>query len=113
MDKAVRLEVRSRLRQRETGSRALRKAIHESSGMDRWYAWQEKRSFGRETRHLLLAYAFLRGVPYARAEPKCGDTNGPSILDIVAVAGTHGPASVDAVRAWLDGTPLPQAVAAE
>lgn len=34
----------------------------------------------REQRHALLAYAFLRGVPYAKVEPKVGRKGEPEFV---------------------------------
>ena len=102
--KEVKLEMKTSLREREAQSRELRKAIHASSGMDRWHAWQDKRAFGRDTRHLLLAYAFVRGMPYLAAEPKCGEFNKPSATAIGIAAMNHGvELNLDEVKTWLKG----------
>ena len=62
----------------ETESREIRKKIHASKGKERWDLWIDKRELGDQTRYMLLAYAFLRGVPYQIVEQKCGVGNEPS-----------------------------------
>lgn len=52
----------------EQGRKAWRR-IRASRGLDRWLAWEEKRSIGEEARTCFLSYAFLRGVPYRVVEP--------------------------------------------
>jgi hypothetical protein len=70
MSKKRRFEnIREAIRQQEQLSRAARAKIRETSGLDRYEAWTEKRSVGAHTRDLLLAYAFLRGMPYRVCEP--------------------------------------------
>lgn len=92
------------LKERANHSREIRKTIHGSAGMDRWSAWQEKRWYGADTRHLLLAYGMVRGLPYLACEPKCGETNQPSPSAIQAWAAEHGVVlTQDAIKAWLKG----------
>jgi hypothetical protein len=70
MSKTRRFEnIREAIRNQERLSREARSAIRATSGLDRYNAWAEKRSIGAHTRDLLLAYAFLRGVPYRVCEP--------------------------------------------
>ena len=70
MSKTRRFEnVREAIRHQEQLSRAARTTIRETSGLDRYDAWNKKRGIGAHTRDLLLVYAFLRGMPYRRVEP--------------------------------------------
>ncbi len=41
------------------------------TGSERHQLWIRKKAVGAESRRLLLAYALLRGRPYAQLEPKC------------------------------------------
>lgn len=61
--------IRAAIRRQEELSREARAKIRETSGPDRYEAWAEKRIIGAHTRDLLLAYAFLRGMPYRVCEP--------------------------------------------
>jgi len=49
--------------------RAIGRQIREASGRARYDLWNDKRSLGDDARALLLAYAFLRDVPYRVVEP--------------------------------------------
>lgn len=95
-------EIKAELRQREQESRAIRKQIHESSGLIRWSLWQDKRSYGSGTRDLLLAYAFLRGVPYRVCEAKTVPNSGPypSCIERCLKARGHEVAK-EAIEQWL------------
>lgn len=44
--------------------------IRPTKGPDRAAAWWAKRAVGRRARATLLAYAFVRGIPYRCVEPK-------------------------------------------
>lgn len=95
-------KVRTELRVRETESREIRKKIHASKGMDRWHAWREKRDYGEETRHLLLAYGWMRGLPYEACEKKCGELNSPSPSYIANLATDHGVTTTsETIKVWL------------
>lgn len=48
---------------------AIRGKINEARDRARYDLWNEKRVVGLEARRRLLAYAFLRGVPYRVVEP--------------------------------------------
>lgn len=78
------------------------KRVSETSGMERWGHWVDKRDAGWPTRHALLAYAFARNLPYAALEAKNRDGNGPSASRVEAWLVEAG-LSVDAgaVEAWL------------
>lgn len=70
MSKTRRYEnIRAAIRSQERLSREARTKIRETSGRDRYDAWAEKRTVGAHTRELLLALAFLRGMPYRVCEP--------------------------------------------
>lgn len=99
-------KIKKSLCEREHISRSVhRKAIQESTGMNRWQAWVAKRSYGEDTRHLLLAYGFLRGLPYVACEKKCDDKNLPSARSIASAAGEQGVnLDVEAVKTWIAET---------
>lgn len=94
-------EVSKALREREEHSKnVLRKAIRESSREARSRAWDEKRAYGWHTRHLLLTYALIRGLPYSVCERSPAEE--PSLRKISDLASEYGaPRSVDEVSAWL------------
>lgn len=48
---------------------AIRKQIQAAFARARYDLWNDKRSIGDEARWMLLAYAFLRDVPYRVVEP--------------------------------------------
>lgn len=54
---------------RSAESRAMASAARALRGDERHQKQMERRAFGRCTRWRLLAYAWLRARPYARAEP--------------------------------------------
>lgn len=57
----------------------------------KWPIAYRKHVIGVNTRHHLLAYAFLRGIPYRKVEPKCGEFNGPWANEIFKVVEAHAP----------------------
>lgn len=80
------------------------KRVSETSGMERWGHWAEKRNVGWSTRHALLAYAFARGVPYSALEARVREDNGPSVERIEAWLGEAGvPFEAGGVESWLCG----------
>jgi len=95
-------------RSRETEARQIRKDIQGSSGMTRWALWNDKRDFGYNTRHVLLAYAFVRGMPYKAAEPNCAEDNVPSRVEIAGwlKAITDLDVAADEISAWLGAQPV-------
>jgi hypothetical protein len=96
-------EIRAELRQREQESRAIRKQINESSGMARWAFWEEKRNYGGATRDLLLAYAFLRGMPYRVCEPKTSEDYSRFAPAIQCCLSAHGHEfEKEAIKAWFE-----------
>lgn len=81
------------------------KRISETSGMERWGHWVDKRDAGWPTRHALLAYAFARGVPYSALEARVREGNGPSVNRVEAWLQEAGiPVVPGAVEAWLAGS---------
>jgi hypothetical protein len=99
-------EIKTNLRALEAESREIRKRIHAASGMDRWHLWNEKRGHGREARWLLLAYAYLRKVPYRVCEQKCALDNSPSPSAIQHWLKTYGhEVERDLIDAWLEAEP--------
>jgi len=96
-------EIKAELRVREQESRSIRKQINESAGMERWGFWADKRRYGSETRDLLLAYGFLRGMPYRVIEPKTQPNSGPyatCIQRCLAARGHEVPP--EDIKAWLE-----------
>jgi hypothetical protein len=78
------------------------KRVSETSGMERWGHWADKRDAGWPTRHALLAYAFARSVPYASLEAKNRDGNAPSAERVEAWLKEAGvPFEPGAVEAWM------------
>jgi hypothetical protein len=102
-------EIKAELRQREQESRAIRKQIHESSGMERWGFCEDKRNYGGATRDLLLAYAFLRKMPYRACEPKTSEDYSRFAPVIQRCLQAHGhEITSEALEAWMKA-PLPAA----
>ena len=70
-----------------------------------------KTQLREEARHHLLAYAFIRGIPYSKLEKKC--TEKPKILKIVDIIkyntggwGWFGGDNLKLkIQEWLEGTP--------
>lgn len=70
-----------------------------------------RRFIGNRSRHNLLAYAFLRHVPYSLVEKKCRDDNKPDPKLIHEIVSMHTNKyllnyeiySLDAVKNWLEG----------
>lgn len=63
-----------------------------------------KREVSKDIRHHLLAYAFMRGTPYAKLERKCREDNKPSaekILDIVRMHYSFLTWRIEQVQEWL------------
>jgi hypothetical protein len=102
---------------REPGGAPIRRAEvkrlrHPETGPERAQLWVEKRELKDKARHLLLAYAFVRGRPYASQERTC--KTAPSltwIASIIGEAGGQAP-SLDTLKAWVAPTPKPEEKAA-
>lgn len=110
--------IRDTIKAQVAESREIRKQIHESSGMDRYWAWCSKRETGDRTRYLYLALAILRGRSYGSIEPKCREGNEPSASrlhgTIVEMAGQDDALKAEwtkeRVKAWLTRPEAAQAV---
>ena len=63
-----------------------------------WASAYRKYVIGIDTRHHLLAYAFLRGVPYLTVEKKCAKD--PTASLIYKVVEAHAPSFVFDERGW-------------
>lgn len=94
---------------------AWRREIRAMHDRARYDAWTNKRSVGRRTRHLLLAYAFVRGVPYAVVEDPGHRTD--DLINVIAYEVTVGlglsmPVGTrDEVKAWLNVPATPARLA--
>ncbi len=108
MKKSELVSLRQDIAKRVDESRETRKRINASSGMAKWTLWNEKRAIGAETRVLLLAYSFMRGVPYRVVEPTAKTPEGRTpegwlkslAVDIVQETRLL-PVDVEAVKTWL------------
>ena len=69
MDMMMRV-LKSKVRGLEFEGQKIRRKIEKSSGLERFNHWTRKRELGYYTRAHLLAYGFLRGVPYNQMERK-------------------------------------------
>jgi len=111
-------EIKAEVKVRQAESQAIRKQINEAHGLDRWCLWQEKRRYGTDTRYLLLAYAFLRGMPYAACEPKNrerlvnsdpvrhGSMPSAYLLHKTASQWTKTEVTEAQLKAWLQAVPM-------
>src|SRR5512137_879680 len=112
--------IRDTIKQKMVESAECRKRIRESSGMDRYWHWVDKRDIGDTTRYWLLALACLRGRSYGSIEAKCREGNEPSasrLHDLIeAVLPQEGPEKAEwtkeRVKAWLT-RPEPAKAASE
>ena len=66
-------DLKNRIKNLSEEGRTLRAKIQAAAGPERHALWNEKRAIGRKARVSLLAYGFLRGVPYRRIEPRRHD----------------------------------------
>lgn len=68
-----------------------------------------KRFIGSEARHYLLAYSFMKNVPYSSVERKCAEGNKPNAERILEIVHSHmyyferRKWTLDMVTAWLKG----------
>jgi hypothetical protein len=69
--------LKNRIKDLAQQGRALRARIQTTKGPERHALWNEKRAIGRKARVSLLAYGFLRGVPYRAIEPRRNDDGLP------------------------------------
>lgn len=95
-------DIKSDIVERQTRSQAIRRSIRTSRGLVRWGFWEDKRALGADTRHVLLAYAFLRGMPYLACEK---NTEKPVSIEPIADYARKFARDVeptnDQVRIWL------------
>jgi hypothetical protein len=119
----TREDLKAKIKDQAALGRTLRSRIQGSAGPDRHALWNEKRAVGAEARVLLLAYGFLRGVPYAHIERHCRPDGRPRVaallaawaaqLGVQAVWKKPASAAPDVetlwsearVSAWLEATP--------
>ena len=96
-------EISKCIREREEHSRSvLRKAIRESVREAKSLAWEDKRAYGSHTRHILLTYALLRGIPRSAVERVW--RTGASRYQIQTIAKSFGvELTPEQVCDWLDG----------
>ena len=112
--------IRDTIKSQTVKSAECRKRIQESSGMDRYWNWVEKRGIGDDTRYLYLALAILRGRSYGSIEPKCREGNEPSASRLHGVIVGALPQDCpekaewtkERVKAWLTRPEAAQAVPA-
>jgi hypothetical protein len=57
---------------------AIQKKLQATRALERDSLWNQKRALGRRTRYLLLAYGYVRSVPYRLIEPRCRPGNEPN-----------------------------------
>ena len=80
----TREDLKAKIKDWAAQGKALRGRIQASAGPERHALWNEKRAVGAEARVALLAYGFLRGVPYARIEPHCRPHGRPRVAALLA-----------------------------
>jgi hypothetical protein len=88
--------------------RARHKLISLKKNDSKWRYSYRKMVIGVDVRYHLLAYAFLRGKPYAKMERKCAESSKPSVEAILRIAVLHESswnkiATPEKVEAWLKG----------
>lgn len=108
-------ELKQEIKTREAASREIRKSIQGTSGMERHQHWLDKRSYGQDTRHLLMLYCIARGIPRYAMEPKHLQSNEYWAVDraVFELATQHNlPITREAIQAWLKVPAPAQEVAA-
>jgi len=116
-------------RERTTYKYQTRTTLSQKEGSD-WQKFENERSryfwsidykrgeLKEEIRHHLLAYGFIRNVPYKKIERKCGEDNHPSFRKIFDIASAYSDRGLiqSMVEDWLAGEalekPVPQEVVA-
>lgn len=88
MDKFLRHKLVSRLKGLEQEAKMLRSHINKAKGKKRPINSLQniKSEIGWDARHHLLAYAYLRKVPYHTLEAKCRADNRPNVELILTIA---------------------------
>jgi hypothetical protein len=93
---------------KDRNTRAERKALrHPETGGERWQLRREKRDHKDDARHVLLAYGFVRGRPYASMEQKCKVSPSAGVIrwHIIAALGEENvPWTKEQISAWLEGS---------
>ena len=95
------VNIRKTISLRQEKSRAIHSSIRKAKGLERHELWLEKRRYGIETRHLLLAFAWLRRVPYSVVEARCIRPPSPSAIADLANAYGAEACEIDAIKRWL------------
>ncbi len=79
-------KIRAKVKGFQAEGLTLSKLAQKFTGSKRNDINQLKKSIGYTTRNYLIAYAFIRKIPYSTIEPKCGKLNKPEskrIFDII------------------------------
>jgi len=80
-------------------ARIIRRMAKQAKGMVKWRLNQHRTEVVRDhSRHNLLAYGILRGVPYREIEQKCHES--PDFDRVASIAKRFG-ASSEKVRFWM------------
>lgn len=69
-------------------AKKARKKFLKNTKKNGYCVWR-KLVIGKDIRHHLLAYAFMRGLPYSAVEPKCREDNSPKVKDILNITLAH------------------------
>lgn len=93
-------KIKETIKERQETSRAIHRRIRQATGLERHELRLEKRRFGIETRHILLAYGRMRGKRYASMERCCVQPPSPSaIADFVLLFGVQ--IDLEDIKQWL------------
>lgn len=99
--------LRAKIRGFHAAGSTVSRRISKSEKERRHRLWQLKRQLGDDCRHHLIAYGYLRGVPYDRIET-CSERNLPDLRRLVALVNEHAisrqEASDDTLMGYLQGT---------
>jgi hypothetical protein len=101
--------LRGKIAEFAAAGRAIRLKIQAAFARAKYDLWNDKRAVGVDARHALLAYAYLRGIPYRIAEPTAGTPQGRTeescrkelAGEIACAAQQTPPAVVADIAAWL------------
>lgn len=98
-------DLRSEIKEVAEQGRTMNGPIQAAKGPERHELRLKKAAVGWSSRHLLLAYLFLREVPYVAGESKCRKNNGPSANAILEQASRFIPGlEANAVTRWLEAS---------
>jgi hypothetical protein len=93
--------IKKTIAERQETSRAIHRRIREAKGIERHELRLEKRQYGVQTRHMLLAYGRIRNTPYASIERRCVIPPSPSaIAEFAMVFGLA--TDLDDIKRWLE-----------